>query len=395
MKKLLKKLLPSEFLSFVRRITSERPILDVFRKPQLRKRVLVCYISQPLRKANHHHTNALELKAICDVFDDLGYVVDVYHYMQPPSSFAQYDVIFGFGDVFQKYFESSLQRSVTIHYATGLQNRYQNLATIKRVQDTYERRGKLLLTSARLVPSSWSPQTTLVDGIILLGNEFSKSTFAKEYSGPMFALPAPYFEFHDGFTIASSIASVQVKRFLWFGSQGAVHKGLDLCLEYFAGRTDCILEVCGDLSSEKQFLEEYSAELFDCPNIIYNGFVDLASADFIGIAARCEFVIFPSCSEGGSAGVVNAIANGGLIPIVSVATGLVTGHEIRISHLSVHGVEEAVQMAMGLSSDVIRNLRNQNLASVRSNNNVTVFKANMKEAISEILKSAHKDKGNK
>lgn len=57
------------------------------------------------------------------------------------------------------------------------------------------------------------------------------------------------------------------KRFLWFGSGGMVHKGLDLVLEAFAEMPEYHLTVCGPVSREQDLEQACFKELHQTPNI--------------------------------------------------------------------------------------------------------------------------------
>ena len=69
-------------------------------------------------------------------------------------------------------------------------------------------------------------------------------------------------------------------RFLWIGSQGLVHKGLDLVLEAFARMPDLHLTVCGPIREEPAFEAAFRRELYATPNIETLGWVDIASPAF-------------------------------------------------------------------------------------------------------------------
>jgi glycosyltransferase involved in cell wall biosynthesis len=104
--------------------------------------------------------------------------------------------------------------------------------------------------------------------------------------------------------------------FLWFGSAGFVHKGLDLVLEAFAEMPEYHLYVCGPLQQEKEFIKAFYNELYQTPNIHAIGWVDVAGAEFMEIANKCLGLVYPSCCEGGGGSVITCM-HAGLIPIVS------------------------------------------------------------------------------
>ena len=123
------------------------------------------------------------------------------------------------------------------------------------------------------------------------------------------------------------------RHFLWLGSHGFVHKGLDLVLEAFAAMPEYHLTVCGPtkgevekefekvLYVEKDFEKTFYKELYQTSNIRTVGWVDVASPEFMQIANDCIGLINPSCSEGEGGAVVGCM-HAGLIPIVSYESGV-------------------------------------------------------------------------
>ncbi len=111
------------------------------------------------------------------------------------------------------------------------------------------------------------------------------------------------------------------RRFMWLGSSGMVHKGLDLVLEAFADMPELELVVCGPASGESDFENLYRRELYDTPNIRTLGWTDVTSPRFASIIGGASAMVYPSCSEG-SAGSVIVGLHAGLIPIISRETGV-------------------------------------------------------------------------
>jgi glycosyltransferase involved in cell wall biosynthesis len=146
------------------------------------------------------------------------------------------------------------------------------------------------------------------------------------------------------------------KSFLWFGSHGFVHKGLDLVLEAFAEMPEYRLTVCGPFGRgvEQEFEKFFHKELYDTPNIRTVGWVDVASMDFLNIAESCVGLIYPSCSEGQSGGVVTCM-HAGLIPMVSRASGIDMGDfGFLLQDCSVATIREDVSNLSRLTAEDLR-----------------------------------------
>lgn len=349
-------------------------------------KALLSYITLPFVKQSYNHTNYFEAISLARVLNDLGYVVDVIEYTKIGfKNLDNYDVIIGFGEVFQHYFENHNKPIKTIYYGTGMHVCHQNTATLNRLKDVYLKKGVWLTESARYVEKTWSYQTTLVDGIVALGNESCASTYRKHYKGKIFSIPAPCYVTQNAMEILKKRAVTANKSFLWFGSVGLVHKGLDLLLEYFSKNNELQLHICGNLDSEKKFVAAYKEELYKNKNIHIHGFIDIDSAKFKKILESCSFIIFPSCSEGGCPSVITTIMNGALIPIVSKETSISTGNEIVIESLDIIGITEVVNKVMAFTPQEIISLQLKNYYYVLKNNNKENYYHELKTSIEQIL----------
>ncbi|MDA9313368.1 glycosyltransferase [Amylibacter sp.] len=384
-RKIIKAILPRYARDVIVKKYINRPVYNVFKR-DYENRVLISYIVGPFRKVSFKHENNYSVKCIAEIFDALGYVVDVAYFEGDIPDLHNYNVIFGFGDAFTDYFEGDyIKNKKTIHYATGAHVSYQNTASLKRIKQVKQDRGVLLCKSARVVEKNWSHQSTLVDGIIALGNEFSEATHRKHFDGPIINVNVSYFQTVDPKKILNDRHIDANKTFLWFGSSGLIHKGLDLCLELFSERPDLTLHVCGLLGSEPDFISEFSKELYDTPNIKTHGFVDINSDKFKEILRSCSFIVFPSCSEGGCSAVATAVGNGALIPIVTRATTISSGSEINIDGLSLADLASAIEVAEELSEAEVRRLQLENLAYFSTEHSQQQFRENMFKAINTIL----------
>jgi hypothetical protein len=134
-----------------------------------------------------------------------------------------------------------------------------------------------------------------------------------------------------------------------------------------------------------KFIKEYENELFNLPNVHVHGLIDIKSNLFVEILAKCNFVIYPSCSEGGSPSVLTVVGNGGLIPIISHETTISTGYEIFINHLTLDGIDKAISIVRKMSKSEIVDLQENNYKNVLEKNNQTLYYSMLKKAINKIL----------
>ena len=120
------------------------------------------------------------------------------------------------------------------------------------------------------------------DCATLLGNEFTMGTYA--FAGkPLYTIPISQ-PFPYDWPADRDLERAR-RRFIWFGSGGLVHKGLDLTLEAFAGLPDHHLTVFGPVDRERDFERSYARELYRTPNIHTIGWVDIAGRRFRDVTA--------------------------------------------------------------------------------------------------------------
>lgn len=364
-----------------------KPIYNYF-KTKFSKRVLISYITSPFYTGKSLvHTNIGEAMVIARIFRSLGYNVDIFDYCHPgPKDYSKYDLIFGFGNPLVNSFYNRKNNSFKIYYGTGMNICHQNHATLRRIKDVYKKRSVWMPESGRIVEKAWSVQTTLVDGMIVLGNDICAKSYKKYYDGPIYQIPASFIKVCNGADIVKhKNFSVAKKNILWFGSSGLIHKGLDLVLEFFAEHPKYKLYVCGPISKEKKFCKVYGKELFDTPNIKTYDFINIASKKFSNLMKTCAFVISPTCSEGGSPAVLNCVGNGGLIPIVSEFATIDRKYAITIDELSARGVSRALKKASSISEDKLQELAEKNYQFISSSHDIKNYEKEMIKVIKNLL----------
>ncbi len=308
-----------------------KPLRNVY-KTNYKKSVLLSYITTPFKLANNYgHTNWMECKTAADVFSELGYNVDVIDfYREANIQYDKYDVIYGMGMNLEKSFDVN-KKIKRIYYATGCNPSYSNIETLKKSRIFYEKSQMFGYGSIRLTAFPEIKQCILSDKVIVLGNEFVRSTYTRfdeEHSDRYVNLNC---FFYKNSNIAIKKDYNKVKRhFVWFGSSGCLHKGLDIAIELFSKRPDLYLHICGANPNEKEFLKYYQPIIDRSPNIINHGFVNIQLKEFEELMNKCCFAIYPTVSEGGAAALLNVMGNGALIPITSERTGLDLPDEIKL-----------------------------------------------------------------
>ena len=372
------------------KIIFRSPIINYF-KTSFTRNALVTYVSDPYRKKfNISHTNSFESMDIGKAIKEAGFNVDITDYDYEGSiDYIKYDLIMGFGEPLINSFYKRRKKIITIYYGTGMHLNTQNANTLNRIKEVFDKKGVWLPDSGRIVDKSWSIQTTLVDAMVLLGNQEVTKTYSPYFKGKIYNIPASFYNVSNFNEILSSKEFYKARtHFLWFGSSGLIHKGLDLLLDIFSNRRDINLHICGSLEREPEFKQTFSDELNKTTNIHYHGFVSLNSPLFIDLLTRCAFVIFPSCSEGGGASVLNVCGNGGLIPLLSKEASIDTNDfGFVFDKIDIKSIQFVIEQVLQLKDYEIKEKTIKCHDEISKRHNQTNFGIELRKCINDIIRS--------
>ncbi len=302
--------------------------------------VLLSYILDPLlarRSADHSHTHFWETLTIANAFVDAGYAVDgiswTNHRFQPDRT---YDVLIDVRLNMERL-APKMQSALKIFHSDTCHWRFNNEAQEARHRSLQVRRG-VTLQAHKLLPTNQGVEQC--DVLTYLGNQFTADTFAFAEK-PALRIPVSV-PFTYGWPEDKDWHACR-RNFLWFGSGGLVHKGLDLVLEAFAGLPEHHLTVCGPIEAEADFAREYQRELRELPNITLKGWVDTASTEFTGLCRNTVGLVYPSCAEGGGSSALTCM-HAGLIPILtsSASVDVTPDTGVLLEDCSVEGLREAI-----------------------------------------------------
>ena len=283
---------------------------------------LVAYIVEPFlgdgETVNNSHTNHIESVMIVKALTQLGFEVDVIDYRN--ANFIpdrQYNLFISARTHLARVAQRLNDDCIKIAHLDTAHFLFNNASAYRRLQDLKDRRGAAA-DSMKRIEENWAPE--IADCLAILGNDFTLGTYAYAKK-PMYRLPVPTPYRYD--SPADKDFTDVARTFLWFGSGGLAHKGLDLALEVFADLPDFKLIVCGPIEAqyERQFVAAYNNELFHQDNIETIGWIDVSSDEFRVLARRCVGLVYPSASEGQSGAVVTCM-QAGLIPMVSRESGV-------------------------------------------------------------------------
>ena len=308
-----------------------------------RPRAALSYLSRAFLESENsepffNHSNMWECLEIARILRRLGFIVDAFDALAavpgPPP--GDYSLFFDLGPRLEAVSAYLRPDCVKICYATGRHWLVNNAAEYDRLEGLRRRRGFVLLPRRTAQPVS---SYESADAVFALGNSAALQSFS-HLRQPLYAIrasvPAALF------SNAPRDWSTAKKSFIWLGSGGMVHKGLDLVLEAFSRLPQLQLHVVGPVTEERDFVQAYKQELFDTPNIHTHGFLNAAGNEFESIAQACGALVYPSSSEGVS-GAVLACAAKGLVPLVSKVSALESGAgEVVLSECSVESLIDEV-----------------------------------------------------
>jgi hypothetical protein len=315
-------------------------------------RVLLAYIIDPFlvkpgQPVSTGHTHHGESVLIAEAWRSYGYSVDVIDYRNHEFIPRKRYDFFVSARTHLETIAARLNPDCvkiahldTSHYATN------NHASYTRLLDQQRRRAFSLPDSARFVEPNRAIEHAHYG--VVLGNDITVGTY--QYAGkPLFPIVVPA-AFNVPWNADKNFRECR-NRFLWFGSGGLVHKGLDLTLEAFAGMPEMHLTVCGPVETEKDFERAYYKELHQTVNIHTVGWVDIAGAEFRRIARNTVGIVYPSCAEGQAGAVVNCLSTG-LVPIISRESGLaVNEFGLMLNGSTVEDIQSAVRQVAALTAE--------------------------------------------
>ena len=350
--------------------------------------VLLSYVIDPFltpdsERTSVSHTKYWESLQIANTFLELGFNVDVINYKNLLfSPKKNYDIFVGSRIGFEQIAQRLNTDCIKIAHITVSHWCYNNKAACERLLSVQEKKG-VTIYPMKMMETNLAIE--YADFVTILGNDVTIDTY-KYANKPIFPIristPVLF-----PWTENKKFDECR-KNFLWFGSEGLVHKGLDLVLEVFSEMPDYNLTVCGPISKENDFERAYYKELYLTPNIKTIGWVDINSEKFHEIINNSVAFVYPSCAEGQSGGVVTCL-HASLIPIVSVQSGVDIGHDfgITLKECTNEEIKKSITYISQLEKNDLERMAKKSWEFARENHTRDVFSYDYKNAIISILKN--------
>jgi glycosyltransferase involved in cell wall biosynthesis len=262
------------------------------------------------------HTHYWESWRMAHTLAELGFEVDAIHWTNRRFVPATpYDLFVDVRRNLERLAPSAGRECLKVMHCETAHHSFYNPAQTARLAALERRRG------IRLPPFKTLEENRgieIADCATILGNEATQATY--RFAGkPLYPVPISQPVLYPA-PDAKDFDAAR-RRFVWFGSGGMVHKGLDLVLDAFAGTPDLHLTVVGPVERERAFEAAYARELYRTPNVETVGWVDVASPRFAELARRSLALVYPSCSEGQNGGTVTCL-HAGLLAVVTREVGV-------------------------------------------------------------------------
>ena len=322
--------------------------------------VFISYIPEALYRKNdieylNSHQSKREMSKIVDVFHSLGYNVYVTNYKSNKLPNITPEIVFGL----EPQFERACKRwsdSLKIYYATGAYYEHQNYYTKKRT-DEFNLKYNASYPYQRLV--SISNRCEIADYIFQIGSKYTLETYPLNIRNKIRIIR------QSNTIINKKIIERDFsnrKDFLWLGSSGAILKGLDLAIDFFKEKSNLNLHIVGNVDDTFKGIIQCN----NYTNIKFYGFLNTSSEEFISIIKKCNFLLYPSCSEGCPGSVINTMSYG-VVPIVTKWAAFNDIKEELNEYLECHAKENEYYIAdisdMGKDEGNLNiNLRDENIS---------------------------------
>lgn len=329
-----------------------------------------------------YHPSWLISQKMADIFLDLGFAVDVI--ANENREFLpkhDYDFFVDSRMNFERISPSLNKNCIKIFHVTTAHPYFHNAAEYRRLLELQERK-HVTLRARRHMPPCYAMAVEYAD-YLTVPSEFCLQGF-RYAQKPFFRVPNPS-EFLYPWPESKDFGACQ-RRFLWLGSRGLVHKGLDLVLEAFAEMPEYHLTVCGPVTKENDFEHVYKRELYHTPNIHTIGWVDINGPDFLNIASQCVALIYPSCSEG-SAGSVVTCLHAGLIPIISYESGVDVEKDfgVILNTCSIQEIKTAIHHIGGLPVAELEEKARKSWKFARANHTMENFELQYRKMVEKLI----------
>lgn len=353
------------------------------------KRVLISYITlagKDLSKIKH--ASYLHLNQMIHYFINCGYVVDVLcnDDIEAISLLKQnhYYVIIGFGKLYKLAcldFNASLKICfITENNPEVVKKKYCDRVNYFKLRHPN-------INSKKAVPRTGYfdvEQFKLSDFGILMNSRYNSESFIPYFKKGLYLINSNAI-FSNDFDNNNYLNITNIEHsknnFLWLGSVGFIHKGLDLLLDAFRQIPEFQLDCYGVDNREKSLFNKLK-----CSNVSNCGFLNVLSRQFVNeVVIKHNFVIMPSCSEGMSTSVATCMSYG-LIPILTKECGFEeTDNIIFLEDYKIESIKKILIEVNSWSAERVLNMRISCQNYALEHFSLTKFSTTFKDIMDNII----------
>lgn len=361
--------------------------LDLINSQQ--KKVLFSYLSlEKIDLKKISHANYMHFYQMLKCFIDLGYCIDVcacddtlaYELLKN----RRYHIVIGQGKIFKEMCKEQ-HDSQKIIFVTENNPMIAREKYAERIS-YFEQRHPNIDYQSSIMRNGYNgyideEMFRLADFAIIMNSEYNTNSmrhyFEYVYTINSNALFNTSYIFDKAF-LKDSIEQTKYN-FLWFGSVGLIHKGVDVLIDAFKDMPNFSIDFYGLDSRERVLFDKLKVQ-----NTIDCGRVNVQDIAFVEkIVNKHCFIIFPSCSEGMSTAVATCMAHG-LIPILTKESGFNSCECIlELKGWRIEDIKDALKEATSLRNEDILTLRENCYRYARTNFSLE----NFTNTFREIMKS--------
>ena len=321
------------------------------------------------------HPSTEQHLLMLNVLLELGFVVDIYNCSgDTPYNFpkeATYDIILGFGPLYIRLCEMNPQAR-KILFTT------ENAPWV--VRDKFAERMSYYRASHSAEVYTVTRDDFYTDRMFNVSDMAIAMTGSYNISGIKSALkdveqiPVNALAVHPCELGTKDFAQAR-RRFVWFGSRGLIHKGLDILVDVFRELPDYELSIYGAPRSE---LRGWSLP----PNVRDMGRINVQESRYIEeVVQKHAFVVSLSCSEGQASGVATCMLSG-LIPIVTPETGYDDcPHVLPFDDWHREAVADTIRRAASLSVEELQQMEKAVAAYARDHYTNEAFRTRFRDIV--------------
>jgi len=354
--------------------SNEYSVYDLGYDGSDKKRVLISYLTDMLEHSllNYkYNTNRHECLVVIKLFLDLGYIVDVVSCTDrefKPN--YNYDVVFGFGFPFRK-----TPAPERILYVTEAHPDFSLEQETKRVLNYNKFNSKKVKISRSLkyyIPSDFELATSIIN----LG-ELNRKFISKKVSTSIYTVMVTGI-YSESYRWDKS--NDGIKRFICLTSNGVIHKGIDLLVDYFNNTSENVELIIAGITSKQELNLVYQRN----KKIKFIERIDVREKDFFNLVNKSQFIINTSCSEGCSTAVLTGLRYG-LIPVITEACNIEAHFKITIENDLKLGVKNAIVKACALSFDALKGISQELYEEANESFTLKNYQLNMGGILNKIL----------